>query len=188
MEGRRAGGELSRRNTVALTVLGQTFGHAIRADRAMEGRYSAVARGCRSGSPMLVQATASGVTESWNHWLDSDDFGGMQSPTNAGYARGLSTAYASDRLDRIRGVTSTRISGTRSQASAATTFTVNANAGVLAGVPTTSISPAWLKVSTRGTPVAYSVTWDSGTAVFTVTTATAAGAATTWDYVVEPPF
>ncbi|MBC7285435.1 hypothetical protein, partial [Hoeflea sp.] len=178
--------DVSRRNAVALKVLGQSFGNATRADRAMEGRYSVVARGCRSGSPMLLQATSGSVTESWNHWLDSDDFDGMQSPTNSGYGRVLVTAYASDRMDRIRGVTGSRITGTRTQASGATSFTVNANAGVLVGVPTSSINPAWLRVSTRGTPVAYSVTWDSATALFTVTTATAAGAATTWDYVVEP--
>ena len=176
----------SKGNKVHLEIDGQTFGNAITSTKASHGNYRVVAWNCRTGGFMLRQQTSGSITETYNVWEDSTDYAGQTAPTSAGYARTFETDYGSDRSGKIRGVAPSHIMGTVTQGSASTSFTINAIRGVYAGFPSSSVTPAWLKLSPRSVSgAAPAITYANY--VFTVTTSSAPGSNLTWDYAIAPP-
>lgn len=179
------GGTLNDRCRVFLDLDGATYGNGIFIQRGTKGKYRLNAENVRSGSVGIRNALTGAVTESYNEFLDSTDHSGMADATQ-GWGRFLSTDYKSDRIGKLRGITSSVIKGTVTIGTAATSVNITANAGVLAGYSDlTGFDLSWITVTPPPGATGWGVAYSGGT--FTISVPSAPAAALVFGYKIAPP-
>lgn len=179
------GGTTNNRNRVVLNVVGSTYGNGIFVQKGTKGAYGLRGESIRSGSVGIRIITASGITQAYNEILDSTDLDGLSDNTQ-GWARMLATDYTADRIGKVRGVTSSVVKGTVTIGTAATSATINANAGVLAGYSDlNAIDLSWITITPPPGSNGWGVAYSGG--IFTISMPTAPGTALVFGYKIAPP-
>lgn len=179
------GGTLNDRCKVLLDIDGATYGNGIFIQRGTKGKYRLNGENVRSGSVGIRNALTGAVTESFNEYLDGTDHSGM-ADASQGWARLLQTDYKSDRIGKLRGVTSSVVKGTATIGTAATSIAITANAGVLAGyTDLTGFDLSWITVTPPPGATGWGVAYSAG--VFTISVPSAPAAALVFGYKIAPP-
>lgn len=201
----------NKRCEINLEIEGQRFGYGIYSQKSERAEYSVIGRNCKSGSYMILSSSTGGASLTpFNHFKVSTDADGL-ADAQSGWARTVTSEYASDRFDLIRGRTPTRLEGTITQLAGVSALGpklssnpdvyggINANISTYGSVPAANITPRHLlKLTPRTSGKAADgsgtghggvsdISWDITNAKFVINTNTAPTQAVVWDYVIGFP-
>lgn len=170
---------------VDLQIDGFTYGNGIFVTRGTRGTYKLVGDNGRSGSVGVRIFTSGDITQAFNDVGEITDNSAIASSTQ-GWARTAITDYSSDRINRIRGNTSSWIRGTATIPTTASSVTVAVGVGNFAGHSVlTAMDASWITITPPPGAAGWGVAYSNG--VFTISVPSNPAAALAFAYKIRPP-